>query len=385
MKLLVLLTIPAFVSCWGQMVVKDKTGMVIENLTIDGKRDQVETRAGLPPSSITFTEWQQNNGIVIDGGSDITIRNVTLKNIAGYAILARHVKGLRIERVTIVDSGSRNGKGRNNATGGILLEDGTSDFVVRDCRLERIRGNGIWTHSRMEAPRNVRGVIENNTLDTIGRDAIQVGHATRIRVENNEGRRIGFPFDIVDVEGGAIPVGVDTAGNVDQSSYSRNRFFEVNGKCFDLDGFHDGEITENTCRNTAIYPSGHFGIVFNNTNPEMQSRRVTVTGNVMEGMRYGGLFLIGESHTVRGNRFLRVNEAGCPEKHAENGCFYWADQPDLLSSGIYLGAKAERPDPSKGNVIEDNEISGHGMAAKCIAFAPGVKPEENTIRRNRCR
>jgi hypothetical protein len=359
-------------------------GKVIENIVIDGKREQVETRQGLPPAAKTFAEWQKNNGILLDGGSDITIRNVTIKNVAGFAILARGVNGLRIERVTVLDSGSRNDKGRNNTTGGILLEDGTTDFQVTDCRLERIRGNGIWTHSRMEAPRNGGGVIERNRFDTIGRDAIQIGHATRVRVAENEGRRIGFPFDIVDVEGGAIPVGVDTSGNVDLSTYANNRFFEVNGKCFDLDGFHDGAVSDNACRNTAIYPSGHFGIVFNNTNPNMQSRNVRVTGNTIEGMRYGGLFLIGRGHTVKGNHFLRMNLAGCPETHAKYGCYYWADEPDLLSSGIYLGKKAERPDPAAGNVIEDNEITGHGMAQHCIGYAPGIKREENTVRGNRC-
>lgn len=367
-----------------EMVVRNAKGRVIEKLVIDGRRDEVETRQGLPPAAKTFAEFQKHNGILIDGGSDITIRDVTIKNVAGYAILARGVKGLRIERVTVLDSGSRNEKGSNNATGGILLEDGTTSFRVTDCRLERIRGNGIWTHSRMEAPRNADGVIERNRFDTIGRDAIQVGHATRVRVADNEGRRIGFPFEMVDVAGGAIPVGVDTAGDVDGSAYLRNRFIEVNGKCFDLDGFHDGEVSGNTCRNTAIYPSGHFGIVFNNTNARMQSRNVRVTGNVIEGMRYGGLFLIGRGHTVKGNHFLKLNLAGCPEGHAKYSCYFWADEPELLSSGIYLGRRAERPDRAVGNVIEDNEITGTGMAKHCIGRAPGIKAEENTVRRNRC-
>ena len=85
----------------------------------------------------------------------------------------------------------------------------------------------------------------------------------------------------MDVEGGGIPVAIDTAGNVDRSVYAGNRFEEVNGKCIDLDGFHHGEVRDNACVNRGSaddYPHGHYGIVFNNSNPDMQSEDVTVSG-----------------------------------------------------------------------------------------------------------
>jgi len=81
---------------------------------------------------------------------------------------------------------------------------------------------------------------------------IQVGHATEIRVENNRGRAIGYPPEEVDLEGQAFPVAVDTAGNVDKSIYRNNQFEEIDGKCFDLDGFHDGEVSGNTCVNEDV-------------------------------------------------------------------------------------------------------------------------------------
>jgi hypothetical protein len=56
-----------------------------------------------------------------------------------------------------------------------------------------------------------------------------------------------------------------------------------------------------------------------------------------------------------------------------------------LRSGIYLGAGAERPAPAHANVIEENEISGFGMSAHCIALAPGVSLAENDIARNPCK
>ena len=43
-----------------------------------------------------------------------------------------------------------------------------------------------------------------------------------------------------------------------------------------------GMCSANTCINrlaAAEYPFGHFGIVFNNTNPDMQSEAIRVVGN----------------------------------------------------------------------------------------------------------
>ena len=126
-----------------------------------------------------------------------------------------------------------------------------------------------------------------------------------MRVEANTGGRVGFPFEAVDVESGATPVGVDTSGDVDHTVYTRNRFEEVNGKCIDLDGFHDGEVTFNTCVNKGTaesYPHGHFGIVVNNWNPDMRSEHITIADNTIDGSKFGGIFLIGSNHTVVRNK-----------------------------------------------------------------------------------
>jgi hypothetical protein len=273
----------------------------------------------------------------------------------------------------VADSGSRNPAGRNNTTGGILLEEGTSDFRVTRCEVRNIRGNGIWTHSLYTSARNARGVFAENRFDTIGRDALQVGHATEVRVEGNTGTRIGFPEEAVDVEGRAIPVGVDTAGNVDRSIYARNQFFGINGKCIDLDGFHDGEVSRNVCIDVA-----GDGIVMNNANPDMQSRNVRIEDNLLDGVKYRGIFVIGEGHVIRRNRLLNLNTAHC-------GCYYTAGEPDMFRSGIYLGRGAERPAPARGNRIEENEITGYQMDRRCIGRAPGIAPDWNTLRDNRCR
>jgi hypothetical protein len=373
----------------GRAVIVVRTGQVVlRDFTIDGNRDALETRAALAPSDTPFAHFTRANGILAEDVEGLIVDRVQFRHIAGFAVLASHSREVSIHRVQVTDSGSRNAAGRNNTTGGILLEEGSTDFSASRCTLLRIRGNGIWTHSLYTSPRNARGLIAANHFEEIGRDAIQAGHATEIRVENNTGERIGFPVEDVDMENRATPVGIDTAGNVDRSSYLRNRFSDINGKCIDLDGFHDGEVRGNTCRNArppGDYPYGHFGVVMNNTNPDMRSQNIRIEDNLIDGAKFGGIFVIGTGHRVMGNHLLNLNTAHCNENAARFGCYYAPGEPDMLRSGIYLGKGAERPAPAEGNTIEDNEITGYEMKERCIALAPGIPPGSNTIRDNRCR
>jgi Right handed beta helix region len=372
----------------GRAVVVLGSGSSVERIAIEGNRRRLAKAAPIAPYDRTFANFYPANGILTVGTEDVSVRDIKITEIANFAVLVSAARHVTIERVEISHSGSLNADGRNNTTGGILLEDGTTDFVVRNCKLQHVRGNGIWTHSRYTAARNARGQIANNRFQEIGRDAVQVGHATEIEVAGNTGSRIGYPLEVVDMEGGGVPVAVDTAGNVDKSVYERNQFLEVNGKCIDLDGFHHGDVRNNTCRNrltAADYPFGQFGIVFNNTNPDMRSEEIRVIDNVIDGMKFGGIFVIGRGHTIQGNRLVRLNLAGCNESHAMFGCIFDAKEPEMLQTGIYLGRGAERPDLARGNVISGNVISGFRMAERCIAMSPGVDPNSNTIKGNECR
>jgi hypothetical protein len=348
----------------GRAIFTAKAGARIHfrDFTIDGNRDALEQRQGLPGYDTPFRAFTANNGILIEGCGGVTVSGVHFLRVAGFPILVSGSKQVRIEGVNIADSGSRNAAGKNNTTGGILLEEGSSDFQVLDCELKNIRGNGIWTHSLYTSPRNVDGLIARNRFDEIARDAIQVGHATRIKVQSNSGSRIGFPESLVD----AIPVAIDTAGNVDHSAYSGNDFSGINGKCIDLDGFHDGEVTGNRCLQQA-----NFGIVMNNTNPDMQSQGVTIERNLIDGGQYGGIFVIGGPNRILGNQLRHLNLS-----HSGDG---------LLRSGIYLGRGAERPAVARGNVIEGNEVSGFGMKKDCIGADPAVQQGTNRIAGNQCR
>ena len=274
-------------------------------------------------------------------------------------MLVKGGKDVRIQDLTISDSGSRDAAERNNTTGGILLEEGVSLFHVKQVTFDNIRGNGNWTHSLYTSRRASDGTISGNRFRSVGRDAIQIGHATRIIVEGNTGTRIGYPREMVDAD----PVAIDTAGNVDKTVYRNNRFQDIYGKCIDLDGFHDGSVTGNVCAGVR-----HYGIVMNNNNPDMQPERIRILDNLIEGADYGGIFVMGSGHTIARNRLLDLNRAHRPE--------------ELLRAGVYLGNSVVRPAPARDNVIEDNVIAGFDV--QCVAAAPEVKISENRVARNAC-
>jgi len=370
------------------LVVVSGEDILLRDFRVDGNRAALEVRTGLAPYNTPFARFTRSNGVLAEAASRLRIQDVSFQNVAGFAILVSRSRDVAIDRVEVRDSGGRNAAGRNNGTGGILLEEGSADFSVTNCDLLNIRGNGLWTHSLYTSPRNARGRFAGNRFDTIGRDAIQVGHATDISVEGNQGTRIGYPPADVDAEGRAIPVAIDTAGNVERCSYLRNQFFEINGKCIDLDGFHDGEVGGNACVNRGRpeqYPFGNYGIVMNNSNPDMQSERVRIEENLIDGALFGGIFVIGSGNVVARNRLFHLNLAHCNEDAAKFGCYYAPGEPGMLRSGIYLGQGAERPAPARGNLVEDNEIAGFKMAERCLGGAPEIRPEWNTVRGNRCR
>jgi hypothetical protein len=370
----------AILSCRGCRKIK------LYNFAIDGNRAALAKAQPMAKSDKSFAESFVNNGILIEQGNVVEFLRVDLTGVSGFAVLVNHSRAVFLERIHVRNSGSLNVLNRNNTTGGILLEEGTDSFTVADSTFENIYGNAIWTHSRYGSPRNRGGHIYSNQFSEIGRDAIQVGHALDIEVTGNRGRRIGFPAEIVDVENQGTPVGIDTAGNVEKSTYQYNSFEEINGKCIDLDGFHDGSIRSNTCINRGKpedYAFGHFGIVFNNANIDMQSRNIVVEDNELDGMKFGGIFLIGSGHRILRNRLRHINTAHCNENRAQFGCSALGE-PEVLETGIYLGSHAEHPAPARENVIQGNTISGWRMRARCIQAAPGVKLTDNTIQGNTC-
>ncbi len=230
-------------------VVEDAHAIRFRDFSIDGNRAMFDQPREMAPPENAFRIFYSNNGIVLDRVQGAEISDVQFSAIPSFAMIVSRSSGVKIKSVLVDDSGTRNAKGRNNTTGGIVIEEGTTDFEVRNSQFRRIRGNALWTHSLYTSPRLHDGLFASNKFEKIGRDAIQIGAAQRMRVEENIGQHIGFPANEVDVENGGTPVAIDTAGNVDHSTYARNKFEDINGKCIDLDGFHDGSVIENTCIN----------------------------------------------------------------------------------------------------------------------------------------
>ena len=368
-------------------VAEDARKIRFRDFSIDGNRVKFDQPMEMAPPENAFRIFYSHNGILLDHVQGVEIFQVQFTAIPGFAVIASRCSGVRIKTVSVEDSGTKKPNGRNNTTGGIVLEEGTSDFEVRDSLFRRIRGNGLWTHSLFTSARLYGGLFASNRFEQMGRDALQVGAATNVRVEDNVGNHIGYPPELVDFETYGTPVALDTAGNVDHSIYARNKFEEVDGKCIDLDGFHDGSIIENQCANRGTpisYPFGHFGIVMNNTDPNMRSQNIEIRGNIIDGAKFGGLFLMGSGHRVTGNKFLHLDTAECNESGKQFNCLYKPDEPELLESGIYLSKGIVRTEAVRGNIIRDNEISGHKMKSRCIVAGPGVKLSENTIGPNQC-
>jgi hypothetical protein len=199
---------------------------------------------------------------------------------------------------------------------------------------------------------------------------------------------IGFPLEAVNTDL-RPPAGVSTEGKVDASRIEDNVFEQVNGRCFDLDGFHDGEVANNSCVNrgdASVYPNGGYGLYLDNGSAEMRSQMVNIHDNRIEGMPWGGVFVVGTGHRVVNNKLLRLNLLGCSAETREFNCLPNADEPLLSRAGIYLGLRGQRPDPADAVLVEGNEVSGAGMGSgNCVVFAPQVKPTANTVKDNDCK
>lgn len=369
------------------LTISDAKGIRIRGVQFDGNRTELDRRIDRPPAGTAYAQHFTSNGILLTNTSNVHISDSSFREMLAFAILGNAVKKIKIEKVRIEDSGSRNANNKNNTTGGILLEEGTDDFEVVDCEIRKITGNGIWTHSYPGSPRNYRGLIARNTIESLARHAIQVGHANKVRVENNRGRYIGYPASEVEQKGTDSPAGVATSGKVDESVLTKNRFEDVNGRCFDLDGFHDGEVSENVCINRGKpedYEHGNFALMLNNTYPEMESQLVTIRDNTFDGTKLSGMFIIGKSHKITGNKMLNINKARCNEGGERFRCPQVNGEPNFFQSGIFLAARADRASPAEDVLIENNEIRGHKMATRCILTSPIVLAAKQQIGKNTC-
>jgi Right handed beta helix region len=369
-------------------VCRECKNVTLTGFAIEGDPDLRSRPGEAPPADTELRRFFSGNGIVLEGSQGFTVKNMTFKDLSGFAVMGGFDKKTTVEKIEITDSGTRNSKGFNTGAGGLAFTDGSDGFVVRDNSFKRIFGNGVWVHSIARGDRSQNGLIENNRFENISHDAVLVSNGYKIVVRKNTGRLIGYPPDAVNTDL-RLSAAVGTEGNVDSSTFEYNQFEQVNGRCFDLDGFHDSEVAHNSCRNpgqAADYPHGGYGLVLDNTSTEVHSQQVLIHDNVMDGMRLGGVFLLGSGHKVVNNKLLRLNLLGCSSATRDFACLPNADEPMVSRSGVYLGLRGARPDPTEGALVEQNEITGNGMGSgNCVVYAPQVKPAASVVRANDCR
>src|SRR5258708_31151019 len=82
--------------------------VVVRNLLIGGNRQALEKRQPMPPSGAEFVQCFNNNGILIEDSEGVTLDNVSLSEIAGFAILVSRSKGVTVSHAAVSNSGGRN-------------------------------------------------------------------------------------------------------------------------------------------------------------------------------------------------------------------------------------------------------------------------------------
>jgi hypothetical protein len=107
--------------------------------------------------------------------------------------------------------------------------------------------------------------------------------------------------------------------------------------------------------------------------------------NRIERPVFGAIFVIGTGNLIARNLLVDLNTAHCNQNLAHYQCMYAAADPHILEAGVYLGRGAERPAPARGNVVENNFVTGWGMRTGCVVSAPDIPARWNTVRANECR
>ena len=304
--------------------------IAIRDLSLDGNRAAFLEPIGPPPPAAMLSRVVANNGIIAEGVAGLEIAGLKATQVAGFPLLINGGHNIHIRDAVITDSGTLDPAGHNNGSGGVVLEEGVTDFEITHALVGKIRGNGIWIRSAtsVATATAARGVISDSEFTILARAAIELSHATAITIENNTGHMIGFPGEEAVTSGAVLPTAISASGSVDHTAIRNNSFDQIAGRCLTLEGFNDGEITGNTCADDL----------------------------------FNAFVVRGADNHITANHLTGLNRAN-------------RDQPESLRAGIYLAVGAH------GNTLDSNEISGYGMAQHCIG-GPGLTA--NKIAKNLC-
>ena len=185
--------------------------------------------------------------------------------------------------------------------------------------MRRVRGNAIWTHSNYRSPRNANGIVaaEHHRRSGARRHPGGARYPHR-RVENNAG-----PAHRVSAgargSGGAYPprstppatwISPSTPATISKTS-TGNAWIST---AFTMARY---AITHASAANRPINIRTR-STASSSITPilDMQPVNIAITGNLIDGAGYGGIFLIGSGNVVSRNRLLRIEPRPLHRRHA---------------------------------------------------------------------
>ena len=119
------------------LVIEGAKSVHLADFSIDGNRGQLAKPFEMAPPENAFRIWYPLNGILADQVEGLRIERIDITSVVHFPILISRSSSVRIQDVNVTNSGALNAKGRNNLSGGILLEEGTSDFEVKKIQLQK--------------------------------------------------------------------------------------------------------------------------------------------------------------------------------------------------------------------------------------------------------
>ena len=74
--------------------------VLLRDFDVDGNREKLESRLGLPGYDVPFARFTPANGVLADGVFQLAIRNVRFREIAGFAVLVSRSRQIAIDSRT---------------------------------------------------------------------------------------------------------------------------------------------------------------------------------------------------------------------------------------------------------------------------------------------
>ena len=190
------------------LVIPGGRNIRVHDLTLDGNRDALGRMLSLPAGGAPYSRLLPGNGIVAEAVTGLEIFNVKAGHVPTFAVLVNGGHNVKLHDIEVSDSGFFTPQRKNNATGGIALENGSTDFEIRHCRFGGLRGTGITVRG------SERGLVAENEFAVIARDGVQVFDSKTVTVEGNSIRQIGFPLEEVDGRATCVTLTRVTGGEV---------------------------------------------------------------------------------------------------------------------------------------------------------------------------